>query len=44
MINGGWLPPVTGYNFYDENNGYAGILGRTIDAVAIRGRIYATGY
>ena len=44
MINGGWLPPVTGYNFNDENNGYAGILGRTIDAVAIRGRIYATGY
>ena len=44
MINGGWLPAVTGYNFNDENNGYAGILGRTIDAVAIRGRTYATGY
>ena len=44
MINGGWLPPVTGYNFNDAENGYAGILGRTIDAVAIKGKTYATGY
>ena len=44
LLNGGWLPPVTGYNFNDEENGYAGILGRTIDAVAIKGKTYATGY
>ena len=41
---GSWLPAVTGYNFKDSENGYAGILGRTIDAVAIKGKTYATGY
>lgn len=30
-----WLPYVTGYNTNDGNNGYAGILGQTIDAVKI---------
>lgn len=39
-----WLPEVNGYNFNDDNNGYAGILGQTIDAVAINGRVYSTGY
>jgi hypothetical protein len=41
---GSWLPAVTGYNFKDNKNGYAGILGKTIDAVAIHGKTYATGY
>ena len=41
---GGWLPAVNGYNFNDDENGYAGILGQTIDAVAIEGKTYATGY
>lgn len=30
---GGWLPYVTGYNEKDGNNGYAGILGKEIDAI-----------
>ena len=41
---GSWLPTVTGYNFKDSENGYAGILGKVIDAVAIKGKTYATGY
>ena len=33
-IKGGkWLPYVTGYNEKDSNNGYAGILGKNIDAI-----------
>ena len=43
-MGGGWLPEVNGYNFKDSNNGYAGILGRTIDAIAIKGQTYATAY
>lgn len=31
----GWLPPVTGYNAADPANGYAGVLGHTIDGVSI---------
>ena len=34
---GKWLPYVTGYNTSDSNNGYAGILGKTIDGI----RMYA---
>ena len=30
-----WLPWVTGYNQNDHNNGYAGIIGKTIDAIQI---------
>lgn len=30
-----WLPFVTGYNTTDENNGYAGILGKEIDAIKL---------
>lgn len=41
---GSWLSAVNGYNLNDEENGYAGILGQTIDAVAIEGKTYATGY
>jgi len=44
ILGGKWLPAVTGYNINDEENGYAGILGRTIDAIAIDGTTYATGY
>ena len=33
-----WLPWVTGYNSKDGNNGYAGILGREIDAIQIEVR------
>jgi murein DD-endopeptidase MepM/ murein hydrolase activator NlpD len=28
-----WLPWVTGYSTKDNNNGYAGVLGQTIDAI-----------
>ena len=34
---GRWLPPVTGANTNDSNNGYAGIIGQPIDAVAVSG-------
>ena len=44
IMGGGWLPEVNGYNFKDSNNGYAGILGKTIDAIAIKGQTYATAY
>ena len=44
ILGGSWLPAVTGYNTKDEENGYAGILGKTIDAIAIEGYTYATGY
>ena len=44
ILGGGWLSPVTGYNTKDEENGYAGILGKTIDAIAIEGHTYASGY
>ena len=36
--SGKWLPWVTGYNSKDGNNGYAGILGREIDAIQIEVR------
>ena len=44
ILNGQWLTPVTEYNFNDEKNGYAGIFGKAIDAVAIKGRTYSTAY
>ena len=44
IMGGSWLPAVNGYDFNEGNNGYAGILGQTIDAVAIEGRTYCTGY
>ena len=31
--NGNWLPYVTGYSETDHNNGYAGIIGKTIDGI-----------
>lgn len=34
VLGGGWLPKVTGYNWSDHNNGYAG-NGKTIDAVRV---------
>lgn len=34
ILGGGWLPWVTGYNWKDHNNGYAG-NGRAIDAVRV---------
>ena len=34
---GNWLTYVTGYNTSDDNNGYAGIIGKSIDGV----RMYA---
>lgn len=37
ILNGSWLPWVTGYNWSDHNNGYAG-NGKVIDAI----RIYYT--
>jgi len=35
LRNGKWLPTVTGCNIYDDNNGYAGIIGKPIDAIEI---------
>lgn len=37
ILGGGWLPWVTGYNWNDHNNGYAG-NGKVIDAI----RVYYT--
>jgi hypothetical protein len=34
---GAWLPYVTGYNASDDDNGYAGIIGKPIDGI----RMYA---
>ena len=34
VLGGGWLPWVTGYNWNDHNNGYAG-NGKVIDAVRV---------
>lgn len=34
VLGGGWLPKVTGYNWSDHNNGYAG-NGKPIDAVRV---------
>ena len=44
ILGGGWLEPVTGYDLNDEDYGFAGILGQTIDAVAINGKTYASGH
>ena len=44
ILGGNWLPAVNGYDFNEGNNGYAGIMGRTIDAIAIQGRTYRSGY
>ena len=33
--SGRWLPEVTGYNTSDSRNGYAGNLGREIDAIRV---------
>ena len=44
ILGGGWLPAVNGYNTGDANNGYAGIIGKTIDAIMINGRNYAVYY
>ena len=35
ILNKNWLPWVTGYNENDNDNGYAGIIGQTIDAIQI---------
>lgn len=34
VLGGGWLPKVTGYNWNDHNNGYAG-NGKPIDAIRV---------
>ena len=39
-INGRWLPSVNGYNIYDGNNGYAGILGNEIKGLMIQYTTY----
>ena len=36
--SGRWLGTVSGANTKDSNNGYAGIIGRSIDSVAVSGR------
>ena len=35
LLNGSWLPWVTGYDINNGNNGYAGILGKEIDAIQV---------
>lgn len=40
VLGGVWLPPVTGNDERDDNNGYAGISGKPIDGVAIQGATY----
>lgn len=35
VLDGGWLPWVTGFDIGDPVNGYAGVMGKTIDAVQI---------
>lgn len=35
LLNGDWLPWVTGYNINDNRNGYAGIKGKVIDAIQV---------
>ena len=32
-----WLPQVSGYNRYDDNNGYAGIFGKSITSLRVSG-------
>ena len=44
ILGGKWLEPVHKYDLKDEDYGFAGILGKTIDAVAIKGKTYASGY
>lgn len=40
LKNGNWLPMIYGYDIVDSNNGYAGILGKEIDAILIEGGNY----
>ena len=40
VLGGSWLPAVTGNDISDPNNGYAGIDGKPIDGVAIKGTTY----
>ena len=35
LLNGDWLPWVTGYNIDDDVNGYAGIKGKVIDGLQV---------
>ena len=43
--NGNWEKPVTGYSINDSKNGYAGTLGKEIDAILIEGdNIYRAAY
>lgn len=35
LLNGDWLPWVTGYDINDDINGYAGIKGKVIDAIQV---------
>lgn len=35
LLNGDWLGRVDGYDINDSNNGYAGILGKVIDAIQV---------
>lgn len=35
LLNGDWLPWVTGYNISDSKNGYAGIKGKVIDGLQV---------
>ena len=36
ILGGKWLPWVTGYDRNDDQNGYAGIKGKKIDAIQVK--------
>lgn len=40
LNNGKWQPMVYGFDINDSNNGYAGVLGKSIDAILIEGGEY----
>ena len=44
LLNGGWLSAVKKYDLDDSVYGMAGIYGRTIDAIAIEGKTYASAH
>ena len=44
LLGGGWLPAVNRYDLNDSENGMAGIYGRVIDAIAIKGKTYASAH
>ena len=44
LLGGGWLEAVSKYDLNDSEYGMAGIYGRVIDAIAIKGKTYASAH